>query len=146
MFLNIVEILSDQVGTESTEAGKMLPLAPSGSENLSNATSQLEGVGCPVGVAVTIAGGGGGLFFSLFFSTICCKKTGRGNEATQDIFCHRQLRELYEADFHKPGIYGSGLVWANAWDCFVARRLEVVAVAGLLWISWCVLDLSLIHI
>ena len=22
--------------------------------------------------------------------------------------------------------------------CFVARRLEVVAVAGLLWISWCV--------
>ena len=23
--------------------------------------------------------------------------------------------------------------------CFVARRLEVVAVAGLLWITWCVL-------
>ena len=23
--------------------------------------------------------------------------------------------------------------------CFVARRLEVVAVVGLLWISWCVL-------
>ena len=23
--------------------------------------------------------------------------------------------------------------------CFVARRLEVVAVAGLLWISWCAL-------
>ena len=23
--------------------------------------------------------------------------------------------------------------------CFVAHRLEVVAVAGLLWISWCVL-------
>ena len=23
--------------------------------------------------------------------------------------------------------------------CFVARRLQVVAVAGLLWISWCVL-------
>ena len=23
--------------------------------------------------------------------------------------------------------------------CFVARRLEVVAVAGLLWISWCLL-------
>ena len=23
--------------------------------------------------------------------------------------------------------------------CFVARRLEMVAVAGLLWISWCVL-------
>ena len=23
--------------------------------------------------------------------------------------------------------------------CFIARRLEVVAIAGLLWISWCVL-------
>ena len=28
------------------------------------------------------------------------------------------LRELYEADFHNPGIYGSGRVWANAWDVF----------------------------
>ena len=28
------------------------------------------------------------------------------------------LQELYEADFHKPGIYGSGRVWANAWDVF----------------------------
>ena len=42
--------------------------------------------------------------------------------------------------FPQPGIYGSGGVWANAWDVFVARCLEVVAVAGLLWISWCVLD------
>ena len=31
------------------------------------------------------------------------------------------LRELYEADFPKPGIYGSGRVWANAWDVF--RRM-----------------------
>ena len=28
------------------------------------------------------------------------------------------LQELYEADFHKPGTYGSGQVWANAWDLF----------------------------
>ena len=28
------------------------------------------------------------------------------------------LPELYEADIHKPGIYGSGRVWANAWDVF----------------------------
>ena len=27
-----------------------------------------------------------------------------------------RLRELYEADFHKPGIYGSGRVRANSWD------------------------------
>ena len=105
MFLNIVEILSDQVGTESTEAGKMLPLAPSGSENLSNATSQLEGVGCPVGVAVTIAGGGDGLFF---FSLSCCKtkKQAEGTKRPRPFF-YRQLRELYEADFYTAGIYGS---------------------------------------
>ena len=30
------------------------------------------------------------------------------------------LRELYEADFHNPGIYGSGRVWAKAWN--VLRR------------------------
>ena len=28
------------------------------------------------------------------------------------------LRELYEADSHKPAIYGTGRVWANAWDVF----------------------------
>ena len=32
-----------------------------------------------------------------------------------------RLRELYEADFHKPGIYRSGKVWANACDVF--RRM-----------------------
>ena len=26
------------------------------------------------------------------------------------------MRELCEADFHKPGIYGSGRIWADAWD------------------------------
>ena len=25
---------------------------------------------------------------------------------------------MYEADFHKLGIYESGRVWANAWDVF----------------------------
>ena len=28
------------------------------------------------------------------------------------------MRDLREVDFHKPGIYGSGRVWANAWDVF----------------------------
>ena len=58
--------LSDQVGAEPTEAGKMFPLAPSGSETLTTRPRSFEGVGCPLGVAVTIAGGGDGLFFSLF--------------------------------------------------------------------------------
>ena len=59
-----------------------------------------------------------GCFFSLFSELLSNKKTGRRNEATEAVFFHRQLRELYEADFHKPGIYGSGRVWANAWDVF----------------------------
>ena len=29
-----------------------------------------------------------------------------------------RLRELYEANYNKPGIYGRGRVWANAWDVF----------------------------
>ena len=49
------------------------------------------------------------------------------------------LRELYEADFPKPGIYGSGRVWLRRGRYCVAHRLELVTVAGLLWISWCVL-------
>ena len=40
-FFWISSRLSDQVGAEPTEADKMLPLAPSGSGTLSNATSQL---------------------------------------------------------------------------------------------------------
>ena len=28
------------------------------------------------------------------------------------------FQELCEADFHKPGIYGSGRAWANAWGVF----------------------------
>ena len=32
------------------------------------------------------------------------------------------MQELYEADIHKPGIHGSGHVWANTWDVF--RRTQ----------------------
>ena len=39
-FFWISSRLSDQVGAEPTETGKMLPLDPSGSETLSNATTQ----------------------------------------------------------------------------------------------------------
>ena len=37
-----------------------------------------------------------------------------------------------------PGSMETGEYGLTRWTCFVARRLEVVAVAGLLWISWCV--------
>ena len=32
----------------------------------------------------------------------------------------------------------AGEYWLTRGTCFVARRLEVVTVAGLLWVSWCV--------
>ena len=35
------------------------------------------------------------------------------------------LRELCEADFHKPRIYGSERVWANAWDVFHRKPSRV---------------------
>ena len=38
-----------------------------------------------------------------------------------------------------PGYMEAGEYGLTRGTCFVARRLEVVAVAGLLWISWCVL-------
>ena len=48
------------------------------------------------------------------------------------------LRELYEADFHKPGIYGSGRVWANAWNAFRRALSRDGRGRSLMWVSWCV--------
>ena len=39
-----------------------------------------------------------------------------------------------------PGSVEAGEYGLTRGTCFVARRLEVVEVAGLLWTSWCVLD------
>ena len=38
-----------------------------------------------------------------------------------------------------PGSMEAGEYGLTRGTCFVARRLELVAVGGLLWISWCVL-------
>ena len=72
-----------------------------------------------MGVAVTIAGGGDVFFFSLFSEPFAVKEQAEGTKRPRSFF-HRQLRGLYEADLHEPGIYGSGRVWANAGD--VSRR------------------------
>ena len=39
-----------------------------------------------------------------------------------------------------PGSMEAGACGLTRGTCFIAYRLEVVAVAGLLWISWCVLS------
>ena len=41
--------------------------------------------------------------------------------------------------FTNPGSMKAGEYGLTRGTCFVVRRLELVAVAGLLWISWCVL-------
>ena len=95
----ISSTLSDQVGAEPTEAGKMFALALSGSETSPNAASQFEGVRCPVGVAVTIAGGGDGLVFSYFPELLSNEKTGRGNEATEAVSFQRAIARAVRGRF-----------------------------------------------
>ena len=50
------------------------------------------------------------------------------------------LRELYEADFHKPESSGSGRVRANAWDVFCGTPCRVgrgrrAAVDFVVWVG-----------
>ena len=55
----------------------------------------------------------------LFFSEPLSNKKSRPKERSdRGPFFDRQLRELYEADFQKPGIYGSQGVWAIALGLF----------------------------
>ena len=49
------------------------------------------------------------------------------------------MRELYEADFHNPESMEAVERELTRGTCLAVRCLDVVAVAGLLWISWCVL-------
>ena len=69
-------------------------------------------------------GGDGDVFFYSFFSVMLSENRPR-EQSVRRRFCHRQLRELYEADFHKPRIDGSGRVWANAWDVFPRMPVSV---------------------
>ena len=94
-----------------------------------------EGVGCPVGVAVTIAGGGDVFFVLLFLSSRQTKNRPR-ERSDRGCFFHRQLREPISTN---PGPMEASEYGLICWTCFVTRRPEEVAVAGLLWISSCVL-------
>ena len=46
-------------------------------------------------------------------------------------------------DFHKPGIIQPGKLGLTRGACFAASRLELAAVAVLLWFWWCVLSAAL---
>ena len=49
------------------------------------------------------------------------------------------MRELYEPISPNSGSMEASKYGPTRGTRFVSRRLEVVAVAGLLWLSWCVL-------
>ena len=50
------------------------------------------------------------------------------------------LRGLYKADSTNPESFKADEYELMRGTCFVARRLDIVAVAGVLWISLCVLS------
>ena len=72
-------------------------------------------------------------------------------ERTRPAACTRPPRRIYLSSTStdceictrtistNPGSMEAGEYGLTRGTCFVARRLEAVAVAGFLWISWCVL-------
>ena len=79
-----------------------------------------------------------GCFFSLFSELLSNKTTGQGNEATDVVFSIRTCESCTRPISTNPGSMVASEYGLTRWTCFVAHRLDVVAVAGLLWISWCV--------
>ena len=79
----------------------------------------------------------------IYLSTSTGVRTGCHHLISLSVCVHVQhssfllIARAVQGRFHKPGIYGSGRVWANAWDVFRCKPSR--GVAGLLWISWCVL-------
>ena len=91
-----------------------------------------------MGVAVTIAGGGGGLFLLFFSELLSNKKTGRGNEAAEAVFFIGICESCTRPISTNPGSMKAGEHGLTRGARFVAVCLELVAVAGLMWVSWCV--------
>ena len=92
----------------------------------------------------------GGAFFFFFFSCFfflrtymaCCKWPA----ASLRLPCLIYLSTSTDCEgctrliCTNPGSMGASEYGLTRGTCFVARRLEEVAVAGLLWTSWCVLS------
>ena len=55
--------------------------------------------------------------------------------------CERCTRPIStNSGYMEAGEYG-----LTRWTCFVARRLQLVAASGLLWLSWCVVDGAFVY-
>ena len=76
-------------------------------------------------------------YYSRISLSVCCVLCTSCVCVTFVVFtdCERCTRLISS----NPGSMEAGEYGLTRRTCFVARRLEVVAVAGLLWISWCVL-------
>ena len=80
-----------------------------------------------------------GWVFSHFSEIFNVKKTGQENEATEAVFAIGNCESCTRPISTNPGSTEAGVHGLKSGICYVARRLEVVAVDGLLWISWCAL-------
>ena len=122
------------------------------------------GRGRRAAVDFVVCFGWGGEFFGFFFSslffirthTACCKHEARllpylSTSTGVRTGCHYLISlsacpcmcNICESCTRpistNPGSMGAGEYWLTRGTYFVSRHLELVAVAGLLWISWCVL-------
>ena len=78
----------------------------------------------------------------VYLSTITGVRTGRHLLVCRCVCRRRRFTDCESCTRPisiNPGSMEAGKHGLTRRTCFVARRLEVVAVAGLLWISWCVL-------
>ena len=88
---------------------------------------------------MTDAGGGDGLLFFSFSELLSNKKTGRRKEATDAVHSIRNCESCTRPISTNPGSMEAGAHGLTHLTHFVMRRLDVVAIAGLLWTSWCAL-------
>ena len=81
--------------------------------------------------------------FLTFGKKFCSHRGAYGVSLYDESSCLslcRTVREFVAYVFFADGESSTaGKYGLTRGTCFVERRLEVVAVAGLLWISWCVL-------
>ena len=72
------------------------------------------------------------MFYFVFFWTIWCKKTGRGNEATEEVFRIGNCESYTRPISTNPGSMEAREYRLTRGTCLLACRLELDAVAGLL--------------
>ena len=78
-----------------------------------------------------------GCIFAFLSELLSNRKTGRGYQATEAVFSIGNCESCTRPISTNPGSIEAGEYGLTRWTCFVARRLEVVAVAGAVDIVVC---------